>query len=77
MAKDALKLMVTKCPTHGDWFDRFMLGVHKRMGDIVRPDQALSLEVLHHIMTILDKEWLEVGHDNRLMLAHEAVPFTL
>ena len=30
--KAARKLKVTKCPTHGDWFDRFMLGVRSFIG---------------------------------------------
>ena len=72
MAKDAQKLTVTKCPTHGEWFERFMLGVHKLMGDIVRPDRALSLEILHVIMVKLEEEWNEARDEERISLAQEA-----
>jgi hypothetical protein len=38
MAKDTRKLAVTKCPTYGTSFEKFMKGCHKRMGEITRPD---------------------------------------
>jgi len=57
MAKDTRKLMVTKCPTYGTWFERFMRGCHKRMGEIVKPDRALSATILLAILNILDDEW--------------------
>jgi hypothetical protein len=43
MAKDTRKLMVTKCPTYGEFFERFVKGMHKRMGEIVKPDRALRM----------------------------------
>ncbi len=36
-----------------------MKGVHKRMGEEVRSDFALSIQVLHRILGHLDKEWTE------------------
>lgn len=38
MAKDMRRLVVTKCPTYGEFFERFVRGLHKRMGEIVSPD---------------------------------------
>jgi hypothetical protein len=38
MAKDTRKLVVTKCPTYGEFFERFVKGMHKRIGEIVKPD---------------------------------------
>ncbi len=29
MAKDTRKLVVTKCPTYGEFFERFVRGLHK------------------------------------------------
>jgi hypothetical protein len=40
MAKETRKLFLTKCPTNGVWFEKFMKGCHKRMGEIVKPDRA-------------------------------------
>jgi hypothetical protein len=42
-------------PTYSDWFDRFTIGCHKRMGDDVRPDMAVSI----HIMLAIDKAYEE------------------
>jgi hypothetical protein len=42
MVKDTKKLSVTKCPTYGLWFKKFMKGCHERMGEIVKPDRVLS-----------------------------------
>jgi hypothetical protein len=33
-------------PTYSDWFDRFTVGCHKRMGDDVRPDMAASIGIM-------------------------------
>jgi hypothetical protein len=40
----------TWCPTNGEWFERFMLGYHKRVGDVSRPDLAISIEVMVALM---------------------------
>jgi len=62
MAKDTKKLMVTKCPTYGLWFEKFMKGCHKRMGEIVRPDRALSTTILLEILQALNSEWNNFPH---------------
>jgi hypothetical protein len=33
-------------PTYSEWFERFNLGCHKRMGDNIRPDRAATIEVI-------------------------------
>jgi hypothetical protein len=48
MAKDTQTLLVMECPTYGTWFASFACGCHKRMGNIVKPDRAVFLEVIHH-----------------------------
>jgi len=70
MAKDVRKLTVTECPTYGDWFEHFMRGMHKRMGEISRPDRALGLDVLKEIFCWLEREW---NHPltNKMKLARE------
>ncbi len=32
VAKDTRKMTVTKCPTYGEFFERIIQGLHKRMG---------------------------------------------
>jgi hypothetical protein len=63
MAKVTRKLVVTKCPTYGDFFERFIKGMHKRMGEIVKPDRALSIAVMKAICSHLEEEWLSPYSD--------------
>jgi hypothetical protein len=46
-------MTVTKCPTYGLWFEKFMRGCHKRRREIIRPDQALSTVILLEILNLL------------------------
>jgi hypothetical protein len=72
MAKDTRKMTVTKCPTYGEFFERFVRGLHKRMGEIVKPDRALPLDVLKLIFTVMEKDWnLAATRDERYALAME------
>jgi hypothetical protein len=57
MAQSTTKIWVTGCQSYGYWFERFMRGVHKRMGEEVRSDYALSVQVLHKMLGQLDREW--------------------
>jgi hypothetical protein len=59
MAQNTTKIWVTDCPSYSYWFERFMRGVHKRMGEEVRSDFALSIRVLHKMLGHLDHEWNE------------------
>lgn len=76
MAKDTRKLMVTKCPTYGLWFEKFMRGCHKRMGEIVRPDRALSTAILLEILNLLEAEW-ESHPDRHFALASEGAFYVI
>ncbi len=57
MAKEAHKLAITKCPTYIGVFGRFVNGLHKRMGDVVKQDKSLSQMILMKIFVYLDIEW--------------------
>jgi hypothetical protein len=59
MAQGTTRIGVTNCPSYSYWFERFMRGAHKRMGEEVRSDYALSIHVVHKILWHLDQEWLE------------------
>lgn len=60
MAQNTTRIWITTCPSYyWYWFERFMRGVHKRMGEEVRSNFALSIKVLHPILGHLDKEWQE------------------
>jgi hypothetical protein len=48
---------ISKVPTHTFWFHRFMVGIHKRVGEIRRQDETLSIDVLHAVDRILEARW--------------------
>jgi hypothetical protein len=76
MAKDTRKLTMTKCATYGLWFERFMKGCHKRMGEIVRPDRALSSIILLEILKLIEEDWLTLPHKH-FELASEAAFYVI
>jgi len=57
MAQAMAKLFVTSCPTNGLWFERFMGGLHSRMGDDHWPDTAISSFVLRKMLQYAEAEW--------------------
>jgi len=46
----------TLCPTLGDWFEQFTLGMHKQMGDKVKLDEAISMETMLELMRIFERD---------------------
>lgn len=44
------KLVSSTAPANGPWFERFMEGLHKRMGDKSEPDLAMSIELVLEIL---------------------------
>jgi len=70
MGGDKVKMSFTnECPTQSVWFERFSRGCLSRMGQIVRQDRALSLEVLHQLMENLELEWAEADIAHRSHVA--------
>ncbi len=76
MAKDTRKLAVTKCPTYGEFFERFMRGLHKRMGDIVKQDKVLAQPILKVIFMHLEIEWNDIN-SSKFSLAMEGSFYVL
>jgi hypothetical protein len=76
MAKDTQKMSVTNCPTYGLWFEKFMHGCHKRMGEVVRPDRALSSAILLQILILLETEWSH-HQDRHFKLASEGAFYVI
>lgn len=57
MAFQSTKTYSTTCPTFGYWFDRFILGCHKRMGDVTVSDFALSKPIYLELVNQLESDW--------------------
>ena len=50
MAHENKKVFGTDCPAYGLWFERMMSGCHKRMGDEIKRDRALSIDLMHELL---------------------------
>lgn len=50
------KLLESTSPSNALWFERFMEGMHKRMGDKSEPDLALSVELVLELLKRLREE---------------------
>jgi hypothetical protein len=57
MAYETQKMFMTPCPTYGYWYQRFNLGLHKRMGDVVRSDFAITSDIVRALLDVLNEEW--------------------
>jgi hypothetical protein len=66
MAYKTSKVYVTWCPTYGYWFERFILGCHKRMGDIVNSHYAISKEIYLELIDQLESDWEDTESDEEL-----------
>ena len=74
MARDSKKLTASNCPTYTIWYERFMKGLHSRMGDDVRPDLAISVELLLEMLMLLKVKYLESDNlEERLNVAELGV----
>jgi hypothetical protein len=51
------KMFISEAVTHKFWFSRFMIGVHKRVGQVRKPDRVLTIDIMHAVDRILEAEW--------------------
>lgn len=51
------KLTGSTSPTNTIWFENFMTGFHKRVGDVSQPDKAISIELMCALMRRFEKRW--------------------
>ena len=65
------KNFYTKCPTQSFWFQKFNLGCLKRMGQIVKKDLAISIDILLHLLRVIKDDIGRVDgwHRNLLVMA--------
>ena len=76
MARDTTKLYVTNCPSYSLWFERFMSGMHSRMGDEVHQDAAITKLLMHAIMDQVENDYLEaIGEPVKKVIARAGLFF--
>ena len=63
LRSDNILLRVTLAPTQTIWFQRFMAGLHKQMGDVWIPNTAVSSHIVRASMDVLEDSWHEPNKD--------------
>jgi hypothetical protein len=61
---DRAKHFLNHCDTHSTWFEHFAAGCLRRMGQEIRQDRAISLQVMHALLHHLEGEWLTASDPN-------------
>jgi hypothetical protein len=56
-AYERKRMWISNAVSHQFWFSRFMTGIHKRVGQVRKPDKEMSIEVLHVADHLLEDEW--------------------
>jgi hypothetical protein len=51
------KMWISNVPTHSFWFSRFMHGIHRRVGEIRKQDEPITVEVLKAVDEVLERDW--------------------
>lgn len=51
------KIWISKAVSHQFWFSRFMVGIHKRVGEVRRQDEAFTIEIMRQVQLLLELEW--------------------
>jgi hypothetical protein len=74
---DKKKQTLSSCPTLSDWFSRFALGCKKRMGQDVRPQLGISIEMMHALMLKLETMFLEVNDEGERNLIVNAGAYVI
>jgi hypothetical protein len=57
MIRDMTKSYVTTNPVKSQWYERFLKGMHKRMGDCVKQDEAISIEQMIALLEVFEEDW--------------------
>jgi hypothetical protein len=65
MVREMTKSYVTSNPVKSQWYERILKGMHKRIGDSVKQDEAISVEQMAALMEAFERDWRKVVGDPR------------
>ena len=66
VTSDRHKQRFTSGPTTSDFFGRFTIGCHCRMGDVVIRDRAMTIDVLQALLRVLNLEFAKASDKPKL-----------
>jgi hypothetical protein len=56
-AYEKSRLWISEVQTHSFWFTRFMTGIHRRVGEVRKQDEPITIGVLKVVEEILELDW--------------------
>ena len=59
--KGSPKMVTSNSPTNSEWFEKFIIGYHRRVGDVVKPDLAISNELMGALMKDFERDWVSAS----------------
>lgn len=72
------RVWISKVPTHSFWFVRFMQGIHKRVGEVRKQDEVITIDVMKEVERVMEHEWHTARTDEvRLRVAEVGAWFLL
>ena len=70
------RVWISQVPTHSIWFTRFMEGIHRRVGEVVKQDWPIPIKVIMYIDKELNELWETLtDSQEKLKIAQLAVWF--
>jgi hypothetical protein len=51
------RMSISGVVTHKFCFSFLMAGIHKQVGQVRKPDKVLTIDIIHAVDRILEKEW--------------------
>lgn len=68
VGKDVRTALITCCPTQSEWFEKFALGCLKRMGQVVKSNMAITMDVALELLRRLETAGRQRGGWEHLLL---------
>lgn len=59
--RDLQMVPITKCPMQSEWFKKFALGCLKYMGQVVKPNMVMTIEVAMELLRRLEVDSRRLG----------------
>lgn len=74
MSEDGTSSRLSYSSTNSLWFKRTMQGIHRRMGNVWKPDKAISRYVIRGCFVVFEYHWEAYGVDpySRMLIAKAA-----
>jgi hypothetical protein len=62
-AHEKKRLWISGVPTHSFWFFRFMEGLKRWVGEVIKKDELITIKVLHVVEMLLERDWQSAKND--------------